>query len=131
MAVTQTMIPPARRRCWSPAPEGRTWRTRPEPWRQCAGGAHVPVDGCSRGGKAMDGKRFDGLIRALGSGTSRRGVVGLLAAAAGLGMGEVMAKARHRRKGKGRGKGKRKGKQQAQDKPKKCVPNNKCAQWCA
>ena len=40
-------------------------------------------------GTEVDDKQFDGLIRALGSGTSRRGALGLLAAAAGLGLREV------------------------------------------
>src|SRR4051812_28777495 len=55
----------------------------------------------------MDEKQFDGLIRAFGQGTSRRGALGLLAAAAGLGLREVTAKAKnHKRKGNGKDKGK-------------------------
>jgi hypothetical protein len=50
----------------------------------------------------MDSERFDGLIRALGEGTTRRGALGVLAGLAGLGLGEVAAK----RRGRGRGKGK-------------------------
>src|SRR4051812_1256174 len=51
----------------------------------------------------MDDKQFDGLIRALSNGTSRRGALGLLAAAAELGLREVTATAKHH-KGKGKGK---------------------------
>src|SRR5690348_15213656 len=58
----------------------------------------------------MDSDRFDELSRVLGSGTSRRGVLGLLVAAAGLGLGEVRAKVTPHRKGKGKGKGNGKGK---------------------
>jgi hypothetical protein len=83
----------------------------------------------------MDDNQFDGLIRALGQGSSRRGALGLLAAAAGLGLREVSAKAKHHKgkdKGKGKGKDKGKGKQRAQGKPPaKCTPNKTCAQWCA
>src|SRR4051812_48443627 len=72
---------------------------------------------------AMDDNQFDGLLRALSRGTSRRGALGLLAAAAGLGLREVNAKAKHH---------KGKGKQQAQVKPSpKCTPNKNCAKWCA
>lgn len=49
----------------------------------------------------MDSERFDGLIRALGEGTTRRGALGVLAGLAGLGLGEVAAKRRHRGRGKG------------------------------
>ncbi len=52
----------------------------------------------------MDDNRFDALSRALGSGTSRRGVLSLAAGLAGLGLGEAAAK--RRKRGKGRGKGK-------------------------
>jgi hypothetical protein len=47
----------------------------------------------------MDGNRFDAVVRGLGTGASRRGVLALLAGAAGLGVREVAAK-RHRRHGK-------------------------------
>ena len=44
----------------------------------------------------MDGNRFDAVVRGLGTGASRRGVLALLAAAAGLGVrgvaGRVQAK---------------------------------------
>jgi len=79
----------------------------------------------------VDGKQFDGLIRAFGSGTSRRGVLGLLAAAAGLGLREDTANAKHHH-GKGKGKGRGKHKQRAQGKSSpKCNPNSTCAKWCA
>jgi hypothetical protein len=68
----------------------------------------------------MDDKQFDGLIRAFGQGTSRRGALGLLAAAAGLGLREVSAKAKHH---KGKGNSKR----QAQEKQVEichCPPGN-------
>ena len=83
----------------------------------------------------MDDQRFDGLVRALGRGTSRRGALGFLAAAAGLGLREVSAKATHHHKGKGKGKGKPgkgNGKPTAQGKPApKCRPDKKCVPWCA
>jgi hypothetical protein len=56
----------------------------------------------------VDGIRFDGLVRGLGRGTSRRGALGLLAAAAGLGLREVTAKTTRHRQGKGNGKGTKK-----------------------
>jgi hypothetical protein len=71
----------------------------------------------------MDDNQFDGLIRAFGQGTSRRGALGLLAAAAGLGLREVGAKAKHH-KGKGQGKGK--GAQSAAG-----GGNSTCAHFCA
>src|SRR3954470_7727400 len=40
----------------------------------------------------VEDQRFDGLMRAFGHGTSRRGVLGLLAGVAGLGVGEIAAK---------------------------------------
>jgi hypothetical protein len=61
----------------------------------------------------VDDVRFDGLIRALGSGATRRGALGILAGFAGLGLSEVAAKKKGRGKGKGRGKRKRTGRVQA------------------
>jgi hypothetical protein len=49
-------------------------------------------------GLTVDDERFDGWIRSLGNGTSRRGALGILAGLAGLGLGEVAAK-QHRRRG--------------------------------
>ena len=75
-----------------------TWSTSPgrDCPRRVADRAHPGEQECcrrarwARWGNAMEGTevddiQFDGLIRALGNGTSRRGVLGLLAAAAGLG----------------------------------------------
>lgn len=42
----------------------------------------------------MDEMRFDGLIRSLGSGATRRGAMGMLLGLAGLGLGEAAAKRR-------------------------------------
>jgi hypothetical protein len=46
----------------------------------------------------MDDQQFDRLVEALGRGLNRRGVLGVLAGAAGLGVGEVAAKRRKRGK---------------------------------
>ena len=45
----------------------------------------------------MDDTEFDALIGALGAGSTRRGVLGILAGVAGLGLSGVAAKRRHRR----------------------------------
>ena len=82
----------------------------------------------------MEDQRFDGLVRAIGSGTSRRGALGLLAGIVGLGLDEVSARAKHhgKQQGKGKHKQKGKGKQQAQGTPKpKCTLSKTCAKWCA
>lgn len=71
----------------------------------------------------MDSMQFDSLVRSLGRPASRRGALGLLAAAAGLGLGEVRAKTTHH---KGRGRGKGKGAQSAAG-----GGNSACAQFCA
>jgi hypothetical protein len=47
----------------------------------------------------MDGERFDALLRGLGRGASRRGVLGVLGVLASLGVGEAAAKG-HGRQGK-------------------------------
>jgi hypothetical protein len=52
----------------------------------------------------VDDERFDGWIRSLGNGTSRRGALGILAGLAGLGLGEVAAK-QHRHRGAPRRRG--------------------------
>ena len=43
----------------------------------------------------MESERFDGLVRALGHGASRRAALGLLAGVVGLGLEEVAAKGKH------------------------------------
>jgi hypothetical protein len=51
----------------------------------------------------VDHEQFDGLVRALGSGATRRGALGLLAGVAGLGLGGVEAKRQGKKqRGKGR-----------------------------
>jgi hypothetical protein len=61
----------------------------------------------------VDHEQFDGLVRALGSGATRRGALGVLAGIAGLGLGEVAARKKGRGKGKGRGKSKKSAKAKA------------------
>lgn len=48
----------------------------------------------------VDNKQFDGLTRALGQGTTRRGTLGVLAGLTGLGLSEVAAKRRKRTRGR-------------------------------
>src|SRR5262245_7046804 len=48
----------------------------------------------------MDDERFDRLIRLLGDGSARRGVLGTLAGIAGLGLGEAAAKRGKSKRGK-------------------------------
>lgn len=56
----------------------------------------------------MEDERFDAAIRSLGTGATRRGVLGLLAGLTGLGLDEVAAKRRRRNKAqKGRNNGPR------------------------
>lgn len=52
----------------------------------------------------MDETRFDIVIRSLGTGASRRKVLGALAGVAGLGVAETIAKSRHRSAGKRKAK---------------------------
>ena len=61
----------------------------------------------------MDGERFDAMLEALSSETSRRGALGMLAGLAGLGLSDVAAR-RRRKGGKGRGKTKDKSKSASQ-----------------
>jgi hypothetical protein len=77
----------------------------------------------------MDNERFDGLIRVLGQGTTRRGTLAVLAGLAGLGLGEAAAKRRHR------GRRAKQGTRASAAKPPKCTAtkssNSACAQFCA
>jgi hypothetical protein len=54
----------------------------------------------------MDSKQFDELSRAISTGATRRGLVGLLAGVAGVGLAEVVAKDKHRGQARGQGNGK-------------------------
>jgi hypothetical protein len=53
----------------------------------------------------MDSERFDAVLRAMSSETSRRGALGLLAGLAGLGLSDVAAKRHHGAKRHGKAKG--------------------------